>query len=159
MLLDWYHKTYAKELDLDQLFKQVAEIPSGNQLPIDLKSRKSLLDIDECKNMIEQARAKHAGQFRHGHYVQSIIQVNAFSLQNMLNILFKTDLPSEIIATGGGARSRLWRKLKTEITGVHSIATNCTEPACRGAAMFAAIAAKWFHDITEISAVWISTRE
>ena len=46
-----------------------------------------------------------------------------------------------IAATGGGARSDLWLRLKAEALGATVVRPAVAEPACLGAAIFAAAAA------------------
>ena len=63
---------------------------------------------------------------------------------------------SKIVVTGGGAKSDLWLKIKADLLGTELVSTNCIEPACRGAAILAAVAAGWFDSIEETAAAWIS---
>jgi xylulokinase len=48
---------------------------------------------------------------------------------------------TRIAATGGGARSDLWLRLKAEVLGATVVRPAVAEPACLGAAIFAAVAA------------------
>jgi sugar (pentulose or hexulose) kinase len=48
---------------------------------------------------------------------------------------------ARIAATGGGARSDLWLRLKAEVLGATVVRPAVSEPACLGAAIFAAVAA------------------
>ena len=48
---------------------------------------------------------------------------------------------SRIAATGGGARSDLWLRLKAEAIGASVVRSPVADPACLGAAIFAAVAA------------------
>jgi sugar (pentulose or hexulose) kinase len=46
-----------------------------------------------------------------------------------------------VVATGGGARSDLWLQMKAEVLGATVVRPAVEEPACLGAAVFAAAAA------------------
>jgi xylulokinase len=46
-----------------------------------------------------------------------------------------------IVATGGGARSAVWLQITADVLGVPVVRASCPEPACLGAAAFAAVAA------------------
>ncbi len=75
------------------------------------------------------------------HHVRAILEANAFALVRLLNT-FPEARPERIVATGGGARSDTWLQLKADVLGMEVIQLDCEEPACHGAAMFAATALK-----------------
>ena len=73
----------------------------------------------------------------------------AATLVQLVNLLSDSGHPNRIVATGGGAASGLWLRIKADLLGTEFVTTACPEPACLGAAMFAAVAAGWFKTIAE----------
>lgn len=73
----------------------------------------------------------------HGHFIRAIMESTAKSLAELINQLCDKENLKKIVATGGGAKSDLWLKIKSNLTGVEFITTNCDEPACKGAAVLA----------------------
>src|SRR5579885_2251496 len=67
------------------------------------------------------------------HLVRSVLEGVAFSLKDCLAILQEQGLELEQLrATGGGAKSRLWRQILADVLGVELVTTNATEgPAFR----------------------------
>ncbi len=54
---------------------------------------------------------------------------------------------SEYVTMGGGSRSRLWRHIVADVTGVPVVQSTTTEATCLGAAILAASAAGWYGSI------------
>jgi len=97
-----------------------------------------------------------SGLHHHGHFIRAITESVALDLAKLVDSLCLNNRPNQIVATGGGAQSDLWLKIKADLLGTKFITTNYQEPACAGAAMLAAIAAKWFRNIDEAASTWIS---
>lgn len=85
------------------------------------------------------------------HYFRALMESSADSLNALLQAL---GAPPALMLSGGGAHSAPWREIIRQITGCQIMTSACPEPACRGAAMAAAIAAGWFHAIDEAVAAW-----
>jgi len=65
----------------------------------------------------------------------------AFSLKDCLTILQEQGLELEQMrATGGGAKSPLWRQIITDVLGVELVITNVSEGPAFGAALLAGVA-------------------
>jgi xylulokinase len=62
---------------------------------------------------------------------------------------------TRIAATGGGARSDLWLRLKAEALGATVVRPAVAEPACLGAAIFAAAAARIYPTIDAAAAAMV----
>lgn len=54
---------------------------------------------------------------------------------------------SEYVTMGGGSRSRLWRQIIADVTGVPVVRSTTTEATCLGAGILAAAAVGWYPDI------------
>jgi sugar (pentulose or hexulose) kinase len=58
---------------------------------------------------------------------------------------------SEYVTMGGGSRSRLWRQIIADGTGVPVVCSSSTEATCLGAAILAATAVGWYADVRAAS--------
>ncbi len=75
------------------------------------------------------------------HLVRSVLEGVAFSLKDCLTILREQGLKLEQMrATGGGAKSLLWRQIIADVLGVELVVTNATEGPAFGAALLAGVA-------------------
>ncbi len=73
------------------------------------------------------------------HFVRAILEGNAYMLRENLEIMKQQGFPcSEIIAVGGGTRSRLWNQINADVTGIPLHLLACNESALLGAAILAA---------------------
>ena len=88
--------------------------------------------------------------------IHNIPRLGQVQEQLAVQALIPENRPSRIVATGGGARSELWLKIKADLLGAEFVTTNCPEPACKGAAMIAAVAASWFDDLEQAADAWVS---
>jgi xylulokinase len=89
--------------------------------------------------------------------VRAILESTAESLAALVRRLSSTTgRPVRILATGGGARSDLWLQIKADRLGTEMVRTACPEPACRGAAMLAAVGYGWYDRLSDVSAAWTS---
>jgi xylulokinase len=87
------------------------------------------------------------------------MESTARSLGQLILRLYENEPPGRIIATGGGAKNDLWLQIKSEITGLEFIVTDCDEPACRGAAMLGALAFGWFESLQDVTAKWVKVEK
>jgi len=75
------------------------------------------------------------------HLIRSVLEGVAFSLKDCFGILREQGLQLEQMrATGGGAKSPLWRQIITDVLGVELVTTNATEGPAFGAALLAGVA-------------------
>jgi xylulokinase len=73
-----------------------------------------------------------------------------FSLRDSLEILRELDVPvRQVRATGGGARSALWRELQADVHGEPIHRTTADEGPAYGAALLAGVAAGVYGDVDE----------
>ena len=91
---------------------------------------------------------------RHGaaHMTRAVMEGVVFSLRDSLEILRELDVSvGEVRATGGGARSPLWRQLQADVYGVPIQRTTADEGPAYGAALLSGVAAGLYEDIEETS--------
>src|SRR3989440_329987 len=75
------------------------------------------------------------------YLIRSVLEGVAFSLKDCFGIIREQGLQLEQMrATGGGAKSPLWRQIITDVLGVELVTTNATEGPAFGAALLAGVA-------------------
>jgi xylulokinase len=97
---------------------------------------------------------------RHGkaHMIRSVLEGVAYGLHDSLEIIEAMGVDiSEVRASGGGARSELWRQIQTNVTGhPHSI-INVDEGPAYGVALLAAVATGVYDSVEDACASTIRT--
>jgi xylulokinase len=79
--------------------------------------------------------------------IRAILEGCAYALRHNIETLERSGiLIGSIIATGGGARSSLWRQIKADVTGKPILFTGVKEAAAFGSAILASTAAGFFKD-------------
>ncbi len=75
------------------------------------------------------------------HLVRSVLEGVAFSLKDCFAIIQEQGLAlDQVRATGGGAKSILWRQIIADVLGVELVTTNAGEGPAFGAALLAGVA-------------------
>ena len=75
------------------------------------------------------------------HLVRSVLEGVAFSLKDCYSIIQEQGLELEQLrATGGGAKSLLWRQILADVLGVQLVTTTAEEGPAFGAALLAGVA-------------------
>lgn len=84
------------------------------------------------------------------HLVRAVLEGVAFSLKDCFTILREQGLPLEQVrATGGGARSLVWRQIIADVLGVELVTTNAQEGPAFGAALLAGVASGIYPSIQQ----------
>ena len=146
-VLEWYRRNFAADMSIADLLLQAQDMPEGADGLVALPSADTYSNLTGFRN----ASSKHA----HGHYIRAILESNAATLKQLMEQIRGKSMPSHIVATGGGARGDLWLQIKANMLGTEIITTNCEEPACRGAAMFASTSLNWFTNIQDVQNAWV----
>ncbi|MEF9970126.1 MAG: xylulokinase [Ruthenibacterium sp.] len=111
------------------------------------------LNGDKTPNNDENARAVWFGlSQRHGIHemCRSVMEGVTFSLRDTIEIFRESGLEvTEVRASGGGAKSTLWRQMQADIYNANVITMNMEEGPAAGAAILAAVAAGTFKTIEE----------
>ena len=75
------------------------------------------------------------------HLVRAVLEGVAFSLKDCFAIIQEQGLTlAQVRATGGGAKSPLWRQIIADVLGVELVTTNAQEGPAFGAALLAGVA-------------------
>ncbi|HTI14571.1 MAG TPA: xylulokinase [Dictyobacter sp.] len=87
------------------------------------------------------------------HLIRSVMEGVAFSLKDCFNIIAEQGLKlDQVRATGGGAKSKLWRQIIADVLGVELVVTNATEGPAFGAALLAGVAAGVYPSVQQACA-------
>jgi xylulokinase len=92
---------------------------------------------------------------RHGaaHLIRAVMEGVVFSLRDGLEIMRELGLAlGEVRATGGGARSPLWRQMQADIYGAPVATLAAEEGPAYGAALLAGVGAGVFADVADVVA-------
>jgi len=90
--------------------------------------------------------------YRHGlnEISRSVMEGVTFSLRDTIELLRDVDVPvTEVRASGGGAKSKLWLQMQADIYDAKIVTTNVSETGCVGAAIMAGIGAGHFKNAEE----------
>ena len=87
------------------------------------------------------------------HLTRAVMEGVAFSLRDSLGIMVGLGTnPTQIRATGGGARSQLWRQLLADVFGRPIVRTMTDEGPASGAALLAGVTSGVFQNVEEACA-------
>src|SRR6266850_406 len=87
------------------------------------------------------------------HVIRSILEGVAFSLRDSFTIFGEMGVPvNSIRLGGGGARSRLWRQIQTDVYGKEVEVVEAEEGAAYGAAILAGVGAGMWNTVDEACA-------
>ena len=148
----WYRDQFARELagmrDADALLDaEAASVPPGaggvTFLPYLQGERTPLRDA--------AARGAFLGlslAHTRAHMTRAVLEGVTFALRDSLTILQDLGLaPSQLLLTGGGAKSAFLRQLQAEVFGLPVSTVNREEGPAYGAALLAAVGAGAFPDV------------
>jgi xylulokinase len=84
------------------------------------------------------------------HFVRSIMEGVAYSMKDCLQVFEKLGLQVVgVIASGGGAKSPVWRSIQADVYGVDVLVSGHDEHSALGAAMVAGISCGVFTDVRD----------
>jgi xylulokinase len=82
------------------------------------------------------------------HLVRAVLEGVAFGLRDSFDLIAGLGLEMpEVRASGGGARSRVWRQIQAEVSGRAMSVINVDEGAALGAALLAGVGSGLFPDV------------
>ncbi|MCL5104282.1 MAG: xylulokinase [Armatimonadetes bacterium] len=74
------------------------------------------------------------------HFVRSVLEGVAYGLRDSFSILEEMKVPiTQVRASGGGARSDVWRQIQADITGYDHVTINIDEGPALGVALLAGV--------------------
>jgi xylulokinase len=137
-------------VDVYQLMtEQAAEAPAGSEGLVFLP----YLAGERTPYPNPNARGVFFGlNLRHGkpHMIRAVLEGVAYGLRDSFEILESMGIEiTEVRASGGGARSGLWRQIQTDVTGSPHVTINVDEGPAYGVALLAAVAAGVYPTVPE----------
>ncbi len=92
------------------------------------------------------------------HMARALLEGVAMGMRDSLELITDMGVPvDEIRASGGGARSPLWRRIMTDVHGMPFWTINVDEGPSYGAAILASVAAGFYKDVPEACGAIIRT--
>jgi xylulokinase len=147
--LSWWRETLGG--DYDELVEAASGVQPGSEGLVFLP----YLSGERTPHLDPRARGAFFGlTARHGaaHMTRAVMEGVIFSLRDSLEIMRSLGVPIEDVrATGGGARSGLWRQLQADIYGSPIRRTVADEGPAYGAALLAGVASGTYSGIDEAS--------
>jgi len=145
----------AKKEVYDILTEEAKKVPAGSQglffLPYLSGERTPHADPDARGCFIGLTLAHGRG-----HLIRAILEGVTYSMRDSLDIFEHLDVPiKQIRASGGGARSPLWRQIQADVFGRKVVTINTEEGPAYGVALLAAVGAGTFKDVREACAAVI----
>lgn len=132
--LEWFRNNFCGNTSFRELDEQVEKVPAGCEglvmLPYLCGSTMPVYNPD-IRGVFYGVELKHTG----AHFARSIMEAVACMLREYLEYL-EADV-SEIRSIGGGANSRVWLQMKSDITGKKIRTLECRDVACLGCAILA----------------------
>ncbi len=154
--LAWWRETLGG--DYDELVEEASGVQPGSEGLVFLP----YLSGERTPHLDPKARGAFLGlTARHGvaHMTRAVMEGVIFSLRDSLEIMRELGvLIEDVRATGGGARSALWRQLQADIYGTPIRRTVADEGPAYGAALLAGVASRTYADVDEATSV-IKLRE
>jgi xylulokinase len=149
--LSWWRETLGG--DYDELVEAASGVPPGSEGLVFLP----YLSGERTPHLDPEARGAFFGlTARHGveHMTRAVMEGVIFSLRDSLQIMRNLGVPvADVRATGGGARSELWRQLQADIYGTPIRRTVADEGPAFGAALLAGAASGAYADVEEATSV------
>jgi xylulokinase len=150
--LRWWRDALGAERSYGDLADAAAGVPPGAEGLLFLP----YLTGERTPHLDPAARGAFFGlTARHGtaHLTRALMEGVLFGLRDSLEIVRGLGVaPSEVRATGGGARHPLWLELQADVYGLPVVRTAADEGPAYGAALLAGVAAGAFADVEDACA-------
>ena len=146
--LQWYRDTLAPGVSFDDLVREADPVPAGSEglqfLPY--------LSGERTPHPDPLARGAFVGlTVRHtrGHLTRAVLEGVAYGLKDSFTLIQNAGLGAirQVRASGGGAKSALWRQILASVLEAELVTVNTTEGAAYGAALLAAVGAGAFPSV------------
>jgi xylulokinase len=146
--LQWYRDNLAPGMSFDDLLKEAETVPTGSEglqfLPY--------LSGERTPHPDPLARGAFVGlTLRHtrGHMTRAVLEGVAFGLKDSFMLIRDSGLGeiTQVRASGGGAKSSLWRQILASVLEAELVTVNTTEGAAYGAALLAGVGAGAWKDV------------
>ncbi|HYO87947.1 MAG TPA: xylulokinase [Candidatus Limnocylindrales bacterium] len=155
--LQWYRDTLAPSTSFDDLLAPAAAVPPGSDGLLFLP----YLTGERTPHPDPLARGAFVGlTARHtmAHMTRAVLEGVAFGLKDSFELIRAGGVTaSEVRASGGGAKSPLWRQILADVFDAPLSTASTTEGAAYGGAVLAAVGAGLYPDVQSACAAMITT--
>ena len=158
--LRWYRDTLAPGVSYDDLLAPAAGIAAGSDGLLFLP----YLTGERTPHPDPLARGAFVGlTIRHtpAHLTRAVLEGVAFGLRDSMELVRSSGQGNirQVRISGGGARSRLWRQILSDIMDTELVTVNATEGAAFGAALLAGVSAGQWDSVEESCEATIRVEE
>jgi xylulokinase len=147
--LRWWRDASGSGLDYEEMASLAAQAAPGSEGLVFLP----YLSGERTPHLDPHARGAFVGlSLRHSqaHLARAVMEGVTYSLKDCLDLMVGLGMPvKEVRATGGGARSALWRQLQADVFGLPVHRTRVDEGPAFGAALLAGVAGGAYSDVFE----------
>lgn len=158
MSLSWAKRIFGIE-DYDQVFALAQQIPPGSEGLIYLP----YLTGERTPHMDPHAKGMFFGLslgMDVRHFIQAVLEGVVYSLKDSLTLMENLGIHCDkVIASGGGAQSKVWLQMQADILGKNIHVNQVQEQACLGACMLAGIGVGVFASSRESSNKMVKLKE
>jgi len=148
--LKWLRKNILHSSDSYRIFdEEVKKIGAGSEgiifLPYLLEERSPYMN-PQAKGVFFGLSLKH----HRAHMIRAVMEGVVFALRDCLEVFKELGIKIEqVIASGGGAKSRVWRQMQADVFNKEISITQSIEQAAMGAAILAGIGVGIYKDVEE----------
>jgi xylulokinase len=157
--LRWLRENIIAKTRYDELDKAAELLPPGSEGLVFLP----YLTGERTPHMDPHARGVFFGlSLKHNyvHMARAVMEGVVFALLDSLNIFKGLGIPmNKVIASGGGARSKLWLQMQADIFNMEVYTTKSVEQACLGAAIMAGIGCGIYSDVVQACKVAVKIND
>ncbi|MEP0520451.1 MAG: FGGY-family carbohydrate kinase [Hyphomicrobiales bacterium] len=152
-LVDWFVENLAGGKQDPEIWKQLEK--EASWLPIGSEGLIVCPYLAGCMNphWNMNARASFNGMsaiHTRGHMYRAVLEALTGEIARCIVAMRANDISiDEIVAVGGGAQSALWRQMIADACGLDLTISKSLEATSLGAAMCAAVGAKWYNSFEE----------
>ncbi len=146
--LRWYRDAIAPDVAFGALVDEAAGAPAGSGGLLFLP----YLSGERSPHPDPLARGAFVGlTLAHDrrHLTRAVLEGVAFGLRDGLDLMVEAGMPApdQILASGGGTASPLWRQILADVLGAQIATVSTTEGAAYGAGLLAAVGAGWWPSV------------
>lgn len=138
VVLQWLKESLLKTNEsYDELFEQAERVAPGSEglllLPYLLGERAPIWNA-QAKGVLYGLQVQHGK----AHIVRAAMEGVIYCLYSICHVLFEEQEVSELYATGGFARSKLWLQIMADVFNCKVLVSNAVESAALGAVVIGA---------------------
>lgn len=158
--LNWFKKTFAKDLSYEELLSGIDEISAGSDglffTPYIVGERTPYTD--------SQVRGSFIGMDVHHtlkHFAKAVLEGITFSLKDS-QLLMEQHTGKQfeqIVSVGGGAKNKNWLQMQADIFNAKVVTLETEQGPAQGATMLAAVGAGWYETVSDCANDWVNFKE